>query len=219
VLSDDTADAIHEVGHRSFIGGADDFWRDISELQFAFMLSCGLKPSDILIDVGCGSLRGGCKFVSYLDVGHYIGLDKHIELIIYGVVCEIGLQTFRQKRPQFIVSDNFHAVPRRTPTYAPAQSLFTHLTMNDIAKCLSNLRPIVSSGCRFFATFFEVDTPIDNAGYSHSRQAFRYTRQQMEFVGGNAGWHPNYIGNWNHPRGQMMMEFLVKPLSSSETDS
>ena len=30
----------------------------------------------MLIDIGCGALRGGVHFVRHLDPGHYFGMDS-----------------------------------------------------------------------------------------------------------------------------------------------
>jgi hypothetical protein len=81
---EDTWEEIHQIGHRHFVGGVGGYWEEIGGLQFRYLVDRGLTPSDTLIDVGCGSLRGGSKFIRYLDPGRYLGIDKHIELIIYG---------------------------------------------------------------------------------------------------------------------------------------
>src|SRR5262245_33512597 len=104
---EDTREEIHQVGHRQFVGGAGDYWDTIGDLQFQFIVDRGLTPSDMFVDVACGSLRGGARFIRYLEPDHYLGIDKHIELIIYGVATELGMPIFREKRPRFAVSDCF----------------------------------------------------------------------------------------------------------------
>ena len=58
----------------------------------------------------------------------------------------------------------------------------------------------------FFATFNEGPSQ-DNAEASHARAMFRYSRAEMEGFGESAGWSSTYIGDWNHPRKQMMMRY------------
>src|ERR1035438_2924105 len=96
-LRADTADGVHD-GYRAFVGGAGPMWDSIGALQFEFLKSRGLLPDHRFMDVGCGALRGGSHFIRYLDPGCYHGIDKHIELIIYGVGAEIGVEVFREKR-------------------------------------------------------------------------------------------------------------------------
>ena len=96
----------------------------------------------------------------YLDKGHYLGIDKRIELIIYGVVVELGLDDYKLKRPRFVISDEFEFDRfDLRPSFAVAQSLFTHLAPDDIVLCLRNLRSQAVDGCRLFATFREVSDP------------------------------------------------------------
>ena len=48
--------ALYYYGHRNTIGGN---WNEMGKLQNNLLLEQGLKPHQILMDIGCGSLRGG----------------------------------------------------------------------------------------------------------------------------------------------------------------
>jgi hypothetical protein len=206
---DDTKRSIHESGAREFVGGDGEFWDRIGALQYQFLVDKGLFPSDTLIDVGCGSLRGGVKFIQYLEPGHYLGLDKHIELIIYGVANELGIDEYKQKQPQFAVSDNFEFNKfTDKPTFAIAQSLFSHINSRDIESCLFKLYNIAAPKCRFFATFKEVATPVANPEHPANQHVYSYTRAEMESFGVRNHWKPRYIGAWGHPRNENMMEYI-----------
>ncbi len=206
-LKGDTAEEAH-ADHRGFVGGDGPMWDAIGELQFEFLKSQGLAPRHRFVDVACGSLRGGVHFIRYLDPGCYTGVDKHIELIIYGVAQELGLDGYRAKQPRFLVADDF-AFSRTEGgfEFGIAQSLFTHLTAADIFRCLVELAKASRPGCRFFATFFEA-AARDNPPASHAHARFAYTPDEMATLGNLAGWRPTYIGDWRHPRGQMLMEYL-----------
>ena len=47
-------------GHRAYVGG---LWEALGSLQFKFMIDRGLEPQHVLLDVGCGTLRGGVRFI------------------------------------------------------------------------------------------------------------------------------------------------------------
>jgi hypothetical protein len=207
---EDSAVEVHKVGHRAFVGGTGHSWDAIGDLQFRFLVKSGLTPSDVFVDIGCGALRGGARFISYLEPDHYFGFDKYIELIIYGVSVELGAKVYGEKRPRFVVSDSFefYKLPAK-PSFGIAQSLFTHLSSEDIAICLLKLRGVAQFGCRLFATFFETREPVLNPAVSHSHGYFAYTREQMRDFGCRAGWAYRYIGEWEHPRGQMIVEYLA----------
>ena len=72
-----------------------------------------------------------------------------------------------------------------------------------------SLNCVAAPGCRLFATFFEVSEPVVNPTVSHSHGYFAYTRLQMEEFGTRTGWKSNYIGDWNHPRSQKIIEYVA----------
>lgn len=196
------------VGHRNMVGG---LWEQLGEHQFKFMISQGLKPHHVFLDVGCGSLRGGRLFIPYLHDGNYLGIEKEKILIETGKKYEIPENIWKLKKPEIIFSDRFEfGLFSKTPNFAIAQSLFTHLSPSDIRLCLRNLANFVGSGCRFFATFSDTPVPIPQIYRSHSSRGFIYTHEQMKNFGESYGLCATYIGEWEHPRGQKMMEY-VKP--------
>lgn len=204
------ADRIAELGHRSFVGGDGKYWDEISRLQYDLLIANGLLPHHVVLDIACGSLRAGKEFIRYLNKGNYLGLDKEIDLIILGVACELGVEEFKSKRPKFVISDkfDFSGFPVK-PDFAIAQSLFTHLTKDDIRLCLTRLREFVDREVRFFATFFEVNEPVENQKVSDAIECFFYTKDEVKDIAGLAGWKMSYIGEWGHPRGQHLLRFDV----------
>jgi|SRR3990172_806872 len=195
---------IQRLGHRSYVGGS---WEEIGTLQFDFLVRQGLKPSDCLLDIACGSLRGGVHFINFLDVGNYLGIDKENELVALGIEKELGKEMYEEKRPEFVVSDKFEFEKfSKKPRLSIAQSLFTHLTPADMGLCFEKLEAIVDAGHIFFATFLEGDSSA-NLNTSHSLVGFHYSREEMIGFGSNRGWKATYIGDWNHPRNQMMMKY------------
>ncbi|WP_018291155.1 class I SAM-dependent methyltransferase [Verrucomicrobium sp. 3C] len=197
-------EGIRALGPKEYVGG---LWEEIGELQFRFLLDQGLRPDHILLDVGCGCLRGGIRFIRYLEPGHYLGIDKE-PLLLEAGKREMGADLLREKRPELLASGSF-AFRRfsRRPQWALAQSVFTHLCRRDLERCLARLRHVILPGGVFFATFFEATSPSRNPRASHSLGYFAYTRQEMEEFGSRNGWNPTYIGEWNHPRDQRMMVF------------
>jgi SAM-dependent methyltransferase len=196
------------LGHRECVGGN---WDAIGQLQFEFMLRMGLEPGHVLLDAGCGALRAGVKFIEYLDRGNYLGLDNHKRLIDLGVRKELGRGLMQRKSPEFVVSDKFEFEKfSKRPDYAIAQSLFTHLAEADIRACMHKLRWFMNPGARFYATWFVVDgMHVNRSPRSHLHRSFRYPRATVEDFGAKAGWRQRYIGDWSHPRRQMMVEYVA----------
>ncbi len=55
--------------------GPWDSWEEKRRFQIAFLREAGLLPQHALLDLGCGTLRGGIPIIEYLEPGHYTGVD------------------------------------------------------------------------------------------------------------------------------------------------
>ncbi|MCF8092762.1 MAG: hypothetical protein K9K40_09925 [Desulfotignum sp.] len=194
--------------HQKMVGGK---WDQIGRLQFEFMKKSGLKPEDILCDVACGSFRAGRFFISYLNPGNYLGIEKQQILVQEGKKKEIDPIIWSEKKPEIVISDCFEFDQfSKNPNFAIANSLFTHLSSQDIKLCLAKLFLKAAPGCKFFATYFKSDVKVFHIHKSHSSRRFQYTKSQMINFGEITGWEVEYIGDWKHPVNQVMVCY-IKP--------
>jgi len=208
-LDPEGAPGVTLVGHRKYVGGC---WEEVGALQFDFLLDQGLQPRHHLLDIGCGALRLGVKAIPYLEPGHYLGIEKEASLLQAGVDQELGRELLA-KRPRLLCDHRFRFHRFRQPVeMAMAQSLFTHLPQRLIERCLRRLRPSLVAGGMLCATFFEVAEPCANPRRPHDHGYFAYTRAQMEAFGERNGYVPDYLGDWNHPRGQVMVIYRPRRL-------
>lgn len=213
-----TGDAGSTPDHRALVGG---LWDTVGPLQFDFLVGRGLKPHHQLLDVGCGSLRGGAHFIEYLDAGGYHGIDRDDWIIKQGREQELAPGLEEAKRPTFIVRDDFDFSGFGTTfDFALAQSVFTHIPMNSIHRALVNVAAVLAEGGVFYATFFEnthgpkwlepiVQQPGNEASIVTTMDAdpFHYEFATLEWLAGLAGLRATYIGDWTHPRNQRMAMF------------
>jgi len=65
--------------------GPATLWKMKRAFQIRFLQENGLEPGDHLLDLGCGTLRGGIPLIEYLDAGHYTGIDVRGEVVAEGV--------------------------------------------------------------------------------------------------------------------------------------
>lgn len=201
--------------HRQKVGGA---WDEIGPLQLSFLRESGLSASDRLLDVGCGALRGGVHFVRYLDDGRYFGMDVESSLLDAGRY-ELERAGLSDKRVNLLADGDFRFGRfEQSFDYALAVSLFTHLDLNTIAKCLRRLRPVLTGS--LYATFFEAPNRVhlkpikrererENGGFEtyYDRDPYHYSLDEMRMIASWSGMSCEYIGDWSHPRGQMMLRF------------
>ena len=197
------AEGVAALGHRGYVGRG---WDSMGALQFRFLRERGLRPEDVLCDIGCGSLRAGCHLIPYLDRGHYLGLDAVRELLAAGIERELDPAVLAAKAPEFVISERFEFERfSRVATVAVAVSLFTHLTRDDIVSCLTRLARWTGGACTCYATFFEASRPVRNYRASHPHLGFHYTRREMAELGARSGWSSEYIGEWGDFLGRQMM--------------
>jgi hypothetical protein len=169
------------------------------------MRSQGLRPEDVLLDLGCGPLRGGIHFIGYLLPGRYLGMDISAEVVRRGIVRELGIDAFREKAPEFVISDEFEfGAFSKVPRYILAHSLFTHLPLRQVELCLANLRRFLGDrDADFFATFTEVESASEHDGEAHylgGRTRLTYTRDEFHRLGAATDWSTEYVGAWGHPK-------------------
>ncbi len=209
--------------HREAVGG---LWEELGRLQFDFLVQQGLKPQHYFLDVGCGSLRGGIHFVRYLDTGHYFGIDIDDKLLQAGRQ-ELKTSNLLHKKPTLMQTDRFDfQALHQTFDYALAQSVFTHLPLNSIVRCLASIAKVLKTGGRFCATFFEnPGGKLNLEPLAHPRtdgpdivsffdkDPYHYDFPTMEWSCKGTGLRAEYLGDWSHPRNQKMMVFVKRELS------
>ena len=200
--------------HRDFIGGK---WDEIGKLQFNFLLERGLQPQHKLLDIGCGCLRGGIHFISYLQADNYYGLDVNASLI-KAAWHEIKLAQLEVKNPHLLVNDKFEIDQfHQQFDFMLSISLFTHLPMNIIIRCLSEVQKNLTTHGKYYSTFFVAPSSAHTAPISHypggittnyDFDPFHYSLEEISFMAQIAGLEINFIGDWNHPRNQQIVEFF-----------
>ncbi|WP_292082237.1 MULTISPECIES: cyclopropane-fatty-acyl-phospholipid synthase family protein [unclassified Brevundimonas] len=194
-------------GHRGIVGG---MWDVIGPLQRDFLVQQGLAPGDRVLDVGCGALRAGVHLTDYLEPARYYGIDISASLLEAGYEHEIAPTPLADKLPR----SHLHATPDFEAPFGVmfdfglATSLFTHLPIDYYSHSLEALAPVFRTGARFFATVFEgsgvVNRPDGIVTYD-DRDPFHF-RQSNLHAATPSGWAFKWIGEWGHPRGQMMIE-------------
>jgi cyclopropane fatty-acyl-phospholipid synthase-like methyltransferase len=209
-------ESVRQGQHRDVIGG---LWDEIGDHQMQFLLQQGMKPNHRLLDIGCGSLRLGARAIAWLDHDRYFGTDISKALIDAGRERELTDQ-LRAKAPleNFSVSDDFDFDFLPAPVdFAIAQSVFTHLPINHLRRCLAKVAPHVRVGGSLFVTYFEcapdqdlyaplLHTPGAITTYDF-KDPYHYRIADLVWAVDQAPWAFEPIGDWSHPRDQRIARF------------
>ncbi|MGB2875172.1 MAG: class I SAM-dependent methyltransferase [Gaiellaceae bacterium] len=202
--------------HRRSIGNVR-LWETLGQLQFAYLVDRGLAPQHYFLDVGCGPLRGGAHFIRYLESGHYYGVDKNAPVLEEVRRLELPRQGLAHKRPTLAAIDDFgFGRLGREFDFALAQSVFTHLPLNDIIRCVMEMEKALVPGGEFYATFFENERGKLNLDDVHQtaevvthfdRDFYHYDVGTFEWICDGTKLKVEYLGDWNNPVNQKMLVF------------
>lgn len=139
--------------------GRPELWRQKREFQVAFLRAHGLRPGHVLVDVGCGTLRGGIPIIEYLDDGGYVGVDVRAEAIEEArrELRESGLE---RKQPELIAASSLADVELGRPAdYVWAFSVLMHLEDERLAECFDFGRRQLAADGVFYANAITVELP------------------------------------------------------------
>ena len=90
---------------RHALVGPAGLWKEKRDFQFQFLRERNLQAEHYLLDIGCGTLRGGIPLIDYLQEGHYFGIEVRAETLAEGrkELCEEGLVG---KSPTLLLSED-----------------------------------------------------------------------------------------------------------------
>jgi SAM-dependent methyltransferase len=184
--------------YRALVGPPLDYDL-IAGLQFTLLFYAGLRQEDTLLDVGCGSLRGGRLFIPYLDPGNYHGVEPNEWLVEEGLNWELGRDILDIKRPTFSAIADFSLGSLGVRfDFVLAQSILSH-TFDDLTpQALAGMRDALADEGVLVATFVEDDGPRSGSGWSYP-DPVPYTWAEMRALAERAGLAVRRLA-WPHPR-------------------
>ncbi|MGA2582752.1 MAG: class I SAM-dependent methyltransferase [Tepidisphaeraceae bacterium] len=186
--------------HRKFIGPPDRYDLN-SAMQFNLLTALGLREEHTVLDIGCGSLRAGRLLITYLKPGKYFGIEPEQWLIDEGIDCEIGRDMIRIKQPTFNNDTNFTLTSfGKQFDFIIAQSIFSHASVAQIRRCLSEAKKSLAATGVFAATIFPGETNYDGTEWVYPG-CVKYTLEYFAKVVAEEGMAAKPL-DWMHPKGQ-----------------
>jgi SAM-dependent methyltransferase len=150
-MADDVA---HKTPKGAVGTASEDRWLAIGKLQFDYLTGHGLTRDDRLLDLGCGNLRAGWRFIEWLEPDRYTGVDISPEIVIEAnrTIVERGLQ---EKRPEIRLFDglDLRFLPAGAFDVVHAHSVFSHTPPEVVTTLLSEAYRLLKPGGFFDFTY------------------------------------------------------------------
>ncbi|MCD0451528.1 class I SAM-dependent methyltransferase [Actinocorallia sp. API 0066] len=176
------------------VGSAShDRWLALGKMQYDYLLSHGLKPEHRLLEIGCGNLRAGWRFIEYLDTGNYYGIDISPDILFAAqdVLRRHGLQ---HKIPHLtpVRGLDFSFLPRGHFDVVHAHSVFSHSPLQVIEECLANVGAVLAPGGFFDFTFDRTTGPEHQV----LREDFYYRTETLTALARRYGLEAVFMDDW-----------------------
>jgi hypothetical protein len=124
--------------HREFGTSGKEF--------FSELVALGLKPNNLCVDYGCGTLRIGVHAIRYLEPGAYWGMDVSDFFLQQGRGL-IGDVLWMEKRPQLrvILPNSIAEVAAHTPAMLFSHRVLFHVHPDELAEYVRNIMKIIGA--------------------------------------------------------------------------
>jgi SAM-dependent methyltransferase len=194
--------------YRAYVGPFEQY--DVmGATQFALLYSLGIRQQHRLLDVGCGSLRAGRLFITYLEPGNYAGIEPNAWLIEDAIKHQVGQDLISIKFPTFTDSDSFEVTGLGQFDFVVAQSIASHAGPELVPKLLSAVKAALLPSGLAAVTFIHADPEDRQVVHIEPGDAqwpkwlypdcFSYRRPVVESFVAEAGLVGTPIP-WFHPR-------------------
>lgn len=192
---------IQKQGPDRAVGAARDFGL-VGALELEILRGAGLKPTDTLVDLGCGAGRLAVHVIPYLAGGRYVGIDvaramldsakERVAQEVRDPPCEVSWR--HQTTPSFQLADGSVDV-------LCAFSVINHIEHEDAYSYFADARRIVRPGGLFVFSCLPIDTELGREAFLKMATMDLKTRRKrvphvatsvdlIEDVARLAGWEP-----------------------------
>ncbi|MDD9819408.1 MAG: class I SAM-dependent methyltransferase [Nitrospira sp.] len=121
-------------------------WKTKRDFQIRFLKAMGLAPDHYLLDIGCGTLRGGIPLIKYLRHSHYCGIDVRKQVLDEGRK-ELQESGLGKKHPVLLhVTDISQLMMDRKYDYIWAFAVLIHMSDDILHHTLACIKKYLADG-------------------------------------------------------------------------
>lgn len=212
VMADDSARSPNKA-----VGSASEQrWHALGVMQFEYLVEHGLSPSDHMLEIGCGNLRAGWRFIEHLDPGHYYGIDISPDILVHAqdTLADRGLQDrmpyltmVRDLKLGFLPSEHF--------TVAHAHSVFSHCPIDVLRECLIHIHRVLVPGGFFDFTF----NRTTGAEYQVLREDYYFRTETLLSLAEELGFTAEFREDWEKRPHRQSKIRVTKPKPDEPTEA
>ena len=159
---------------RHSLVGPPQLWKMKREFQIDFLKKHGLLETHLLLDLGCGTLRGGLPIIEYLEVGHYFGVEVRPE-VLQEANKELSEAGLIHKRPTLILLRDADSLPDHGFDFLWAFSVLIHMDDDTLRNALLLVRKRLADTGVCYANV------SIGAGEEDEWQGFPVVKRSLEF--------------------------------------
>ncbi len=142
---------LSSTAKRHGLVGQPELWKIKRDFQINYLQAVGLKPHHYLVDIGCGTLRGGIPLIAYLEPKHYYGIEFR-DFVLEEGRKELKENNLENKAPVLLVSKDLNTLDMDNKfDYLWAFSVMIHMKDEIADACLSMVSKHLKSGGSYYA--------------------------------------------------------------------
>ena len=131
--------------------GPARLWKMKRDFQIHFLRSMKLAPEHYLLDIGCGTLRGGVPIIHYLQESHYYGIEVRQDALDEGR-SELEEEALVYKKPKLVqFTDISQLTFYRKFDFIWAYSVLIHMSDDVLVNTFDFVQKHLSKDGAFYA--------------------------------------------------------------------
>lgn len=149
------------------------------KVQLELLLLEGLQEQDYVLEIGFGALMSAIPIMSFLEDGHYAGIDPNKWLMEASLQIPENLDVVSEKQPVFLYNSDFDGSSfERTFDYIFAHSIMSHAAYWQLPLFLENCAKVLREG---------------------GKVVFSLRLTEMNEYGGEGADHETQANEWQYP--------------------
>ncbi len=177
-------------------------WMALGRRQFRYLRANGLEPHHRILEIGCGNLRAGWRFIRYLEAGNYTGIDISPEILLAAreVIVERGLQ---EKRAVTMLArgTGLGSLPSQWFDVAHAHSVFSHTPLEVIESYLVDMRRVLKPSGFFDFTY----NKTGGETWDFLQEDYYFSTDLLTEVAATHGFQATPMTGWEHKQDKLRL--------------